>query len=284
MRLKTPIPHRLLTLAALAVVFTGASPPPLRIASTAPGFTEILFAIGAEDQLVADSDYCAYPEAARAKPKIGGPFNLNYERLVALRADLVVVPKSLTGIAERCQSLGLRVEALPNETISDLLSAIRRLGVVTGNEAAALSLAADIERELAVAPATDVLPVRALIVVFRAADSLQDLTVATRDTFLSELLTRAGGRNVMGSAISRYPRVSKEEVVAFDPDVILDLTFTAEGEDVLGVWSQLPTLKAVRTKRVVSISDPSATIPGPRMLETLRRFRTILSAPAALPP
>jgi len=248
---------------------------PSRIVSTAPNFTEILFALGAGARVAAVSDYCQYPEAARSRPRVGGPFNLNFERIVSLRADLVVLPQSLAGAAERCGALGLPVRKLPNETVSDLLRAIEELGRVTETAEAASALLARIRAELDRPPPPGP-PVRALIVVFRAPDGLQDLTVASRDTFLSELLSRAGGENLVGSSISRYPRVSMEEVVALDPEVVLDLTFTASPERTPTIWSQLPSLKAVRLGRVVAYPDPTATIPGPRLVETLRRFRQFL--------
>jgi iron complex transport system substrate-binding protein len=246
-----------------------------RIVSTAPSFTEILYALGAGDRVAAVSDYCQYPEPARSRPRVGGPFNLNFERILSLRADLVLLPQSLEGAADRCRVLGLPVLQLPNETIEDLLQSIETLGVITGTRQAASELAGRIRRELD-RPAPPGPPVRALIVVFRAPDTLQDLTVASRDTFLSELLRRAGGENLIGSSISRYPRVSKEEVVALDPEVVLDLTFTASPERTPAIWSQLPSLTAVRRGRVVAYPDPAATIPGPRLVETLARFREIL--------
>ncbi len=257
----------------------------LRIVSTTPNFTEILFEIGGGGEVVAVSDYCLYPKEARAKPRIGGPFNLSYERIVALQADLVVLPSSLETVAGKLRTLGLTVLRLPNETVADVLESVTRLGEVSGRSAQAAVLAAGIRADLqGIEQKTRGLPrARVLIVVLRAAGGLQDLTAASTDTFLNELLVLAGGENVITGTISRYPRISKEEIVSLDPEVILDLTFSAEGEDTLGIWAQLPTLDAVRTGRVVAIPDPVATIPGPRMVETLRRFVEVLH-PEAVPP
>ena len=258
---------------------------PRRIVSTTPNFTEILFEIGAGDKVVAVSDYCLYPEEARAKPRIGGPFNLSYEQIVALRTDLVVLPGSLETVAGKLKTLGLTVLRLPNETVADVLESVTRLGEASGRNAQAERLAAAIRSELqAVEQKTRDLPrARVLIVVLRASGGLQDLTAASPDTFLNELLVLAGGENVITGTVSRYPRISKEEIVSLDPEVILDLTFSAKGEDTLRIWSQLPTLDAVRTGRVVAMPDPVATIPGPRMIETLRRFAEILHPEAELP-
>jgi iron complex transport system substrate-binding protein len=256
-----------------------------RIVSTAPGFTELLFELGGGGKIVAVSDYCDYPEAARSKTRIGGPFNLNFEQIVALRADLIILPKSLDGAADKCRSLGLRVLQLPNERVGDLLESVERLGEVIGRSAEAERLATEIRYQLNGAKeATRHLPrVKTLVVVLRAAGTLQDLTVASPDTFLDELLETAGGENVIRTTLARYPRISKEEIIALDPEVILDLTFTADGEDTVAIWSQLPTLAAVRKGRVVALADPAITIPGPRMVQTLRRFIEILHPEAALP-
>jgi len=265
----------------------GAHQEPLaqRIVSTTPNFTEILFEIGGGDKVVAVSDYCLYPEEARAKPRIGGPFNLGYEQIVALQADLVVLPSSLETVAAKLRTLRLPVLQLPNETIADVLVSITRLGEVSGRSGQADLLAAGIRDELAAVEqqTRGLARARTLIVVLRAAGSLQDLTAASPDTFLNELLVLAGGENVITGTISRYPRVSREEIVSLDPEVILDLTFSAEGEDTAGIWAQLPTLDAVRSGRVVAIPDPVATIPGPRMTETLRRFVEVLHPEAEVP-
>ena len=265
----------------------GAHQEPLaqRIVSTTPNFTEILFEIGGGDKVVAVSDYCLYPEEARAKPRIGGPFNLGYEQIVALQADLVVLPSSLETVAAKLRTLRLPVLQLPNETIADVLVSITRLGEVSGRSGQADLLAAGIRDELAAVEqqTRGLARARTLIVVLRAAGSLQDLTAASPATFLNELLVLAGGENVITGTISRYPRVSREEIVSLDPEVILDLTFSAEGEDTAGIWAQLPTLDAVRSGRVVAIPDPVATIPGPRMTETLRRFVEVLHPEAEVP-
>jgi iron complex transport system substrate-binding protein len=245
-----------------------------RIISIAPNFTEILFAIGAGDSVVAVSDYCRYPESAQKKPRIGGPFNLNYELMVALEPDVVLMPRSLAEPAEKGRSLGLEVLELPNEKVDEVIESIRRLGDVTGRRSEALGLADRIRGRLdTIAQSTrGIARRRTLIVVLRAPGDLQDLTAASSDTFLNELLLMAGGRNVIGRTLSRYPRISKEEIIELDPEVIFDLTFTAEGEDVLAVWSSLPTLSAVRTGTIIAMPDPSVTIPGPRMVLTLERF------------
>jgi iron complex transport system substrate-binding protein len=278
----------LIALAAWLIAWVAPSSPvsAKRIVSTAPNFTEILFELGGGEKVVAVSDYCLYPEAAQEKPRIGGPFNLSYEQIVALQADLVVLPLSLKTAAGKLQSLGLPVLQLPNEKVEDVLESIARLGEVSGTSTRAAELAAEIRAELAtIKDTTGGLPrARTLIVVLRASGSLQDLTAASPDTFLDELLGLAGGENVITATLSRYPRISKEEIVALDPEVILDLTFTAEDEDTLAVWSRLPTLSAVRTGRIVAMPDPAVTIPGPRMVETLRRFVEILHPEAELPP
>ncbi len=112
-----------------------------RIISVAPNFTEILFAIGAGESVVAVSDYCRYPERAQEKPRIGGPFNLNYELMVALEPDVILMPRSLADPAEKCRSLGLHVLELPNEKVDEVVDSVRRLGDVTGRTAEASLLA-----------------------------------------------------------------------------------------------------------------------------------------------
>ena len=134
---------RLLRDLPILVLLLGVPPASAadRIVSLAPNFTEILYAIGAGDKVLAVSDYCQYPDEARTKPRVGGPFNLNYERLVALGPDLVVLPLSLAGASEKVSSLGLPVLALANEKVGEVIASIERLGEVTGETGRAHRLA-----------------------------------------------------------------------------------------------------------------------------------------------
>src|ERR1019366_7561632 len=108
-------------------------PQPLkRIISLAPSVTETIFALGAQDRLVADTDDCSYPPAAQKLPKVGGPFTPNLEVIVSLKPDLVVVAADSGNRKETLDALDVPTYATYAQTVDDVLTSIVKLGAVLG--------------------------------------------------------------------------------------------------------------------------------------------------------
>ncbi|MEK7793942.1 MAG: helical backbone metal receptor, partial [Candidatus Hydrogenedentota bacterium] len=122
--------------------------PPVRIVSLAPSATEVLFAIGAGDRMVGVTRFCKYPPEAQTKTSIGGFMDTNYEAIVALRPDLVVLLAIHGTAKDRLEALGVSTLEMDHRTLDGILGSIRTAGEVIGAEAAANALIADIESRL----------------------------------------------------------------------------------------------------------------------------------------
>jgi len=120
---------------------TAATAAPVRIVSLAPSATEILFALGAGDRVVGVSDYCAGPAAALARPRVGGYVNADFERIVALRPDLLVTVGRGPKLARFSASQGIPFRTLTMESVADVGRAIRELGEIVGLGGQAADLA-----------------------------------------------------------------------------------------------------------------------------------------------
>src|SRR5262245_62536846 len=120
-----------------------AAPAQQRIVSVAPNLTEMLFAAGAADQVVAVSAYSDYPQAATKLPQVGDAFRLDYERIVALAPTVAVVWETGTpaGVAERLQDLGIRVVNIPTRRLDDVASGLIELGALAGTRSTAQAAA-----------------------------------------------------------------------------------------------------------------------------------------------
>lgn len=256
----------------------GASPAPHRIIALAPNLTETLFALGLGDRVVGVGAFSTWPAEAAKKPRLGGLFDANLERIVSLKPDLAVLLPSQKDLADKLRPLGIGSILVPNETLAEVERSFTVVAQRCGVPEAGERLAAEWRAGLAPNP----LPgkPRVLVSAGRAEGRLADLLVAGPDTFYQELLDRLGAVNVFADAPVRYPKVSLEEVVARAPDVILELRYEDISPDVrrrlATDWNQLGDVPAVRSKRVHVIAGDFTVIPGPRLPRLYAEMREAL--------
>lgn len=275
---------RALTL--LLAVWAALAAPPQRIVSTAPSLTETLFALGLGGRVAGVTEFCRYPPEAAAKPKIGTFIDPNFERILALKPDLVLVVRNPVQLAEKLRRLGLNAVEVPQDTVAEILASIGQIGRLTGAEAQARALAARIEADLAAVRrrAAGLPRRRVLFLVGRSPGTLQGMVGAGPGTFLDELMRLAGGDNVLARSPVAYPRLSVEQILAADPDVILDMGDFAhqEGKPMESeaqfrrLWASYPMLRAVRQGSVKQVASEVMIRPGPRVNEAARRFLELI--------
>jgi ABC-type hemin transport system substrate-binding protein len=123
--------------------------PPARIVSTAPSFTETVFALGAGDRVVAVSTYCHYPAAVEKLPRVGDYLNPNVEAIARLRPDLVLVHAEQKQILAQLNGLGLRTLALRNTSLEETLGSVREIGAAIGLAEKGSALERDLRGRLA---------------------------------------------------------------------------------------------------------------------------------------
>jgi iron complex transport system substrate-binding protein len=251
----------------------------------APSLTETLFALGFGERVMGVDDYSEWPPAAAAKVRLGGLFNPNLERIVALRPDLAVLLPSERDVGAKLERLGIATLIVPAETLADVERSFVTIAARCGDATAGERAAAAWRHDLAPRPVPGA--PRVMLCVDRQAGRLANLLAAAHGTFLDELLARLGGVNVFADAASRYPQVSMEEVVARAPQVILELRSEPAPPAVVAAlirdWNQLPTVPAVHDRRIEVIAADYVLVPGPRLPLLYRRMRAALLAAAAVP-
>ena len=260
--------------------------PPQRIVSTAPSITELLYALGLGDRVVGVTRYCRYPPEALTKPKIGDYINPNFEAIVALKPDLVVIQTNPIRLGERLRNLHLRVLEISQENIAAIYDSVRVVGDATGTAARAVYLTASIREQLAQVRArtAHLRPARVMFVIGRSPNRLDGLVVVGRASYLNEIMELAGGENVFRDAVAAYPAVSLEEVIARSPEVIIDMGDMADTagvseehkRSVAALWQRLPSVSAVRQRRVFAVAADIYVVPGPRVVEAARAFLSML--------
>ena len=251
--------------------------PATRVVSLAPALTEAVFAVGAGDQLVGVTNECDYPPAAKALPKVGGfgPRMLGAEAILATNPDLVLTIASYhKEVTDQVAGTGVRVVAFEPKTFADIAAMLRQIGQATGHAAEGEKLAAKIEAEVNRGP-TPVPGQRPKVLIVVGTDPLY---CAGPGTFLGQMVTLAGGENVLGASLGDYPQVGDEAILTRPPDVIL-LPDNMGLKPVESLkrrpgWSDLP---AVKNGRVEVLPGDVVSRPGPRVLEGLAAVRGALA-------
>jgi iron complex transport system substrate-binding protein len=238
-----------------------------RIVALAPSAAELVFALGLGDRVVGVGDYVRWPPEARELPRLGGLADPHREQIVALAPDLAVLLPSEAELGRQLRALGIDTLEIPSETVEDVERAARRIDERC--PAADEGWIAGFRRALAPRPrtATDVPDV--LLVIDRAPGDLSQALAAGPGTFYDELLARLGARNVVHDARIAYPRISLEQVLARDPDVIVELRVEAPSPAararLLADWARLGNLRAVETGAVRIVAGDHVLVPGPRL-------------------
>lgn len=255
---------------------------PASFISLAPSTTEILFALGLGEQVLAVDDFSNYPEDATNLPKIGGfDLSYNYEQITVLQPDLVLAAGITAPDAiDKIESLGIPVAVIgtPQTTLDGVLADIELVGALTGRETSAAEITAAMRAQLEQVKTTlSAVSTRPRVFwELDATDPSKPYTIGPGN-FVNDLLTLAGGDNIFATVDSPFPQVSAEQIVAADPEVILlaDAQYGVSVESVLARPGWDP-IAAVRNQRVYPIDADLASRPGPRVVEAIETIARLL--------
>ena len=250
--------------------------PPQRIISTLPSITEVLFDIGLGGRIVGDSSYTKYPPEAAKIAKIGGLYDINHERIITLKPDLIILSAENSSLR---QSLTAPVLTVDHRSLSGVLDSYLLIGRMFGADT--LSIARKKQRELRSKLNKFELqtegkePIRTLISIDRSygIGKIQNLWVAGADSFLSEAAVKAGGQNV----VTHTGQYGAEGIIHLAPDVIIDIQISGtDPAQSLSDWQSLgDSVPAVKHRRILVLTDDFASIPGPRtplLIEKIARY------------
>lgn len=239
-------------------------PPLKRVISLAPNITEIVFAVGGGDALVGRTSWCNYPPAAERAPVVGDMLTLNYERIIALHPELLLMTHvgDISANHAKLRELGLETYVLHDSTIPQVISAIDTVGLMLGHTAEAGVVSGRLRRvvDSITALGHSGPPVRFFIVIDRAP-----LMTASRG-FLADALEMAGGTNIASGGVTAYPKYSREELLRNDPPVIIvPATSWSDVEELINLYPEWRKLRAVREGHVYAIPTDLISRPGPRI-------------------
>jgi iron complex transport system substrate-binding protein len=246
----------------------------------------MLYALGLGDRVVGVTTYCHYPPEAAKKPKIGDYLYPNLETIVSLRPDFVVTEVSGVRRPGSLSALHLNVVEINDGNLAGIYDSIQRIGKAAGVPERANALCAQIRASLdAIQKKAAPLPRRRILfLVGRTPGRIEDLIAAGRTSYLNELIDIAGGVNVFRDSAAAYGKIPLEELLARNPEVIVDMgemsqtvgVTEEQKREVVALWSRYPELAAVREHRVFAVAADIFVVPGPRVVDAARAFARML--------
>lgn len=244
--------------------------PVKRIVSLMPHATELLFEVGAGDQVVGAVQYSDYPEAAKLIPRVGGYSSLNIEAIIALKPDLLIAwPEgNRNRELDRLKTLGLPILVSDPREFHDIAKALTLYGKVTGNEAEAKVAVQEFNKKLNYLRMTysiDENSTEDKVSVFYQVWNAPLMT-QNGNTFISRAIELCGGENIFSDLPMTNPQVSIESILVKDPQVIVASGMGQSRPEWLDDWRQFKTLRAVRNNQLYHIPPELFQRPTSRFL------------------
>jgi iron complex transport system substrate-binding protein len=264
--------------------------PPARIVSLAPSITEVLFEMDLGDRVVGVTRYCDFPPEAEEKAEVGGYFDVNYEMLLSLETDLVILLVEHQDALVRLDELGIQTLAVDHSRVAGILASITaiadRCGVKERGEGLRGSLEnrmSEVQRRFSPSRPLSPSPPRVLVAVGRLMDkgSGGEVFISGRDGFYDDLISLAGGVNAYREETLKFPAISDEGLVRLDPDVILemvpDLAGDVDRRSLMDLWRSKAGIRAVREEKVHILGEDYVVVPGPRFVDLLEDMAEIIN-------
>ena len=254
--------------------------PARRIISLTPHLTELLFAAGAGEHIVGTVEYSDYPAAAQRIARVGDSAQLDLERIVALKPDLIVVWRNGNAQRQLDKLLRLGIPVFYNEPrrLADVPRALEQLGRLAATQAAALPASrAFVERADGLRRRYAGRPL--VTVFFQIWD--KPLMTVNGDHLISDVIRLCGGQNIFAGLKSLAPEISTEAVLAADPDAIIGVSAEAGQAQSLELWRRWPRATAVARGNLFSLHSDLISRNTPRVLDAAQQLCEQLDAARA---
>ena len=248
---------------------------PQRLVSLSPAITELLFAVGAGDQVVGVTTYCNYPPEATSREKIGGysAKTISIEKIVSLKPDLVVAESGIhADVIKALEPLGVTVLAVKATSLTDAYANLELLGKLTGHTDTAATVVANMKATIkSVTDKVATIPQDKRVTVFWEIWD-EPLMSAGPSSFPGQIIELAGGKNIFADVNKDYPTVSAEDIIKRNPAVIMGPDTHADKltNDLITSRPGWESVDAVVKGRIYLINGDTSSRPGPRLALALQ--------------
>lgn len=242
----------LVLVSLLFASFSGNSAEP-RIVALAPHIVEMLFDIGAGDNIVGTVAYADYPAAALNIPRIGGYHGIQIEKVLALKPDLVIVWQSGNKVSdiEQMEKMGLKIIYSQPDKIEDVARELRKFGQVTGHEAQAEAVASRYLQRLEKLRQqhVNIKPIKVFYQLWP-----EPMRTINKETLINQLIEVCQGQNVFADNPTPYPQIGIENVIVAQPEIIILPDEKSSKEQAIIDWHKWPEIPAAKYNRFIRVN------------------------------
>ncbi|MBR1640116.1 MAG: cobalamin-binding protein [Treponema sp.] len=247
---------------------------PQRIVTLSPSATEILYAIGAANQIVAVSEFSDYPPEALQQPRVGGfdGKTLSMEKILSFKPDFVYMTQGMHNfLIEQLESYGIAYYLSRGDNIQAVCQEIVEIARITGHEGEGMAIAKKIEGQC-----EEVYKFEKPVLLYYEVWNSPFMTAGTK-SFIHDVITKAGGLNIFADLEEPYPIISEESLIARAPEVILlpvSNGITADDVKARAGWQDIP---AVKNNRIYLIDDALFSRPATRIGDCVLELNELLA-------
>ncbi len=255
-----------LTLLASSTVFAEAMPQP-RLIVLSPHAVEMLYEIGAGDTIIGTVEYADYPIEAKQIRRIGRHDFIDYEALMLLQPDGIIVSSTTTeSMKTRLRDLGFNLIDASVKELKQIPQRLIELGELTGQNVQAEKSAIAFNNQLLKLKQTyqAKVPVNLFYQVWPTP------LTTTASPWMNEIFSGCGANNVFANSVSEYPQVSIEQVLYKTPEVIIKPIYHGSGNQEAVNWTKWPEIPAVANDLIVTIEGDLVHRTGPRVLQGMQ--------------
>jgi iron complex transport system substrate-binding protein len=242
-----------------------------RVVSLAPNLTEIVYAVGAGKRLVGDTSYCDYPPEAKEVMRVGDTMTPNIETIIGLHPQLVLVSTAsqLEAFTRQMEQHAIPVYVTDPHDLEGVFHTIQALGEILGEKDKALQLVSDLRGRTSAVEAA-VKSSQPVTVFYQV--SPKPLYTAGRDSYITDVVRRAGGKSVTADVAGAWPKYSDESALASQPEAIIMASFDSMSKDGMEIADSLKKSPAAKNGRVYGINGDYLSRPGPRLVNGLEEI------------
>ena len=249
-----------------------------RIVALSPSINEIIYAMDAQDKIVANTIYSKYPKESIQKQKVGGYFSPNLEKIIALNPDIVIMQKNYK-FKSKLETLGIKTKVVQINSLKNIKQTILDIGKITSKEQKAKTIVNTINQKLK--DIQNIVKDKKLLLVIGHNKSLvKRIFVTGSDLYFEDIINISGNKNAYQSKLKGQPVLNYENIIASNPDIVILLTpYIKENnlsfDELLKPWKDLP-INASKTNSIYFIDKKYAGIPSNRIIYFLDDFKNIL--------
>lgn len=249
-----------------------------KIITLSPAVNEIVFALGLGDNIIANTQFCDYPEISKSIEKVGGYGSVSLEKVVNLNPSIIINQNYDKKLNSSLKALGFKTLVYKTDSLDDIKFAIKDLGDVFNKQNEAKILNTNIENSLK--NIENIVENQKILIVISPQNTLSNQIYVTNNyIYFEDIIKKSGNQNAYQSSLKSQPAINSEKLILLNPDIIVLLApylkSNKQKDDMLNLWKNLP-VNASKKENIYIIDKTYSGISSHRVQYLIDDFRKIL--------